>query len=196
MSNQLSNISKNSALLVMDFQTIILNNFLPQESAGNVIRNTASLITAARTAGVPVIYVSVGFRKGYPEVSKNNTIFSSIKENGIFMADNESTAIHPDVAPAENEVVIVKRRVGAFSFTELEIVLRAQGIEELILTGVTTSGVVLSTVGQAFDLDYRLIVVSDCCADPDHETNMFLLEKILPQYAFVTSSSEIAKAWA
>lgn len=42
------------------------------------------------------------------------------------MADNESTAIHPDVAPAENEVVIVKRRVGAFSFTELEMILRAQ----------------------------------------------------------------------
>ncbi|WP_157704477.1 isochorismatase family cysteine hydrolase, partial [Salmonella enterica] len=122
-----------------------------------------------------------------PEVSKNNTIFSSIKENGIFMADNESTAIHPDVAPAENEVVIVKRRVGAFSFTELEMILRAQGIENLILTGVTTSGVVLSTVGQAFDLDYRLIVVSDCCADPDHDTNVFLLEKILPQLVFVAS---------
>lgn len=50
MPNQLSNISKNSALLVMDFQTIILNNFLPHESAGNVIRNTASLIAAARQA--------------------------------------------------------------------------------------------------------------------------------------------------
>ncbi len=59
------------------------------------------------------------------------------------MADNESTAIRPDVAPAENEVVIVKRRVGAFSFTELEMILRAQGIENLILTGVTTSRVVL-----------------------------------------------------
>lgn len=115
MSNQLSNINKNSALLVMDFQTIILNNFLPQEIAGNVIRNTASLIAAARAAAVPVIYISVGFRKGYPEVSKNNTIFSSIKENGMFMADNENTAIHPEVAPAENEAVIVKRRVGAFS---------------------------------------------------------------------------------
>lgn len=193
MSNQLSNISKNSALLVMDFQTIILNNFLPQESAGNVIRNTASLIAAARAVGVPVIYVSVGFRKGYPEVSKNNTIFSSIKENGIFMADNESTAIHPHVAPAENETVIVKRRVGAFSFTELEMILRAQGIENLILTGVTTSRVVLSTVGQAFDLDYRLIVVNDYCADPDPDTNMFLLKKVLPQHAFVTSSSEISK---
>jgi nicotinamidase-related amidase len=115
--------------------------------------------------------------QGYPEVSKNNTIFASIKENGVFMADNESTAIHPDVAPAENEVVIVKRRVGAFSFTELEMILRAQGIENLILTGVTTSRVVLSTVGQAFDLDYRLIVVNDYCADPDPDTNMFLLKK-------------------
>jgi len=180
----------------MDFQTIILSNFLPQESAGKVIRNTASLIAAARTAGVPVIYVSVGFRKGYPEVSKNNTIFSSIKENGIFMADNENTAIHPDVAPAENEAVVIKRRIGAFSFTELEMILRAQGVENLILTGVTTSGVVLSTVGQAFDLDYRLIVVSDCCADPDQETNIFLLERILSQYAFVTLSSEIVETWA
>lgn len=109
------------------------------------------------------------------------------------MADNESTAIHPDVAPAENEVVIVKRRVGAFSFTELEMILRAQGIENLILTGVTTSCVVLSTVGQAFDLHYRLIVVNDYCADPDPDTNMFLLKKVLPQHAFVTSSSEISK---
>lgn len=196
MSNQLSNINKNSALLVMDFQTIILNNFLPQEIAGNVIRNTASLIAAARAAAVPVIYISVGFRKGYPEVSKNNTIFSSIKENGMFMADNESTAIHPEVAPAENEAVIVKRRVGAFSFTELEMILRAQGIETLILTGVTTSGVVLSTVGQAFDLDYRLVVVGDCCADPDHDTNLFILDKILPQHAIVTRSTEISEAWA
>ena len=196
MSNQLSNINKNSALLVMDFQTIILNNFLPQEIAENVIRNTASLIAAARAAAVPVIYISVGFRKGYPEVSKNNTIFSSIKENGMFMADNESTAIHPEVAPAENEAVIVKRRVGAFSFTELEMILRAQGIETLILTGVTTSGVVLSTVGQAFDLDYRLVVAGDCCADPDHDTNLFILDKILPQHAIVTRSTEISEAWA
>lgn len=196
MTTQLSNINKNSALLVMDFQMLILNNFLPQESARDVIRNTASLISTARAAGVTVFYVSVGFRKGYPEVSHNNTIFSSIKENGIFMVDNESMAIHADVAPEENEVVIVKRRVGAFSFTELDLVLRAQGIETLILTGVTTSGVVLSTVGQAFDLDYRLVIARDCCADPDHDTNLFLLEKILPQHAFVTGSAEISKAWA
>lgn len=196
MLTELSNINKNSALLVMDFQTIILNNFLPQESAEGVIRNTALLITAARGAGIPVIYVSVGFRKGYPEVSQNNTIFSSIKENRLFKGDDESTAIHADVAPAENEAVIVKHRVSAFSFTELDMILRAQGIETLILTGVTTSGVVLSTAGQASDLDYRLVVVSDCCADPDHDTHLFLLEKILPQQTFVTHLSEISEALA
>lgn len=82
-----------SALLVMEFQTIIFNNFLPQKSAGIVIRNTTSLMAAVRTADIPVIYVSVGFCKGYPEVSQNNTIFSSIKNNGIFMAGSHGATI-------------------------------------------------------------------------------------------------------
>lgn len=196
MTTQLNNIHKNSALLVMDFQAVILNHFLPQDRAGDVIRNTASLIASARAAGVPVIYISVGFRQGYPEVSQNNTIFSAIKNNGIFIIGSEGAAIHTAVAPAENEVVIIKRRIGAFSFTDLEMILRAQGIETLILAGVTTSGVVLSTVGQAFDLDYRLVVASDCCADPDHDINLFLLEKILPQHAIVARSCAISDAWA
>lgn len=196
MTTQLNNIHKNSALLVMDFQSVILNHFLPQDRAGDVIRNTASLIASARAAGVPVIYITVGFRQGYPEVSQNNTIFSAIKNNGIFITGSEGAAIHTAVAPAENEVVIIKRRIGAFSFTDLEMILRAQGIETLILAGVTTSGVVLSTVGQAFDLDYRLVVASDCCADPDHDINLFLLEKILPQHAIVARSSAISDAWA
>lgn len=196
MAIQLNNIDKSSALLVMDFQEVILSHFLPQDFAAEILHNTASLIAAARASGIPVIYVSVGFRKGYPEVHQNNRVFSAIKEHGIFITGNEGTAIHTAVAPAENEVVIVKQRVGAFSFTALEMILRAQGIETLILTGVTTSGVVLSTVGQAFDLDCRLVVAKDCCADPDGDTNLFLLEKILPQHACVTQSSEISKAWA
>ncbi|MCF2760969.1 cysteine hydrolase, partial [Klebsiella pneumoniae] len=62
-----------------------------------------------------------------------------------------------------------------------------------IMTRRFTLYAYLSTVGQAFDLDYRLIVVNDYCANPDPDTNMFLLKKVLPQHAFVTSSSEISK---
>jgi len=195
MSTQLTYINKNSALLVMDFQEIILTNYLAKACADDVLRHTASLIASARTAGVPVIYVSVGFRKGYPEVSKNNTVFSAVKEHGVFITGSEGAAIHAAVAPAEDEAVIIKHRVGAFTFTDLEVILRSQGIETLILTGVTTSGVVLSTVRQAFDRDYRLVVAKDCCADPDHDADVFLLEKILPQHACVVLSSEITKAW-
>lgn len=63
-NNNNNNIDKNSALLVMDFQTTILNNFLPQDRAEDVIRNTSSLISATRAAGIPIIYVSVEFREG------------------------------------------------------------------------------------------------------------------------------------
>ncbi|AVL79292.1 cysteine hydrolase family protein [Klebsiella oxytoca] len=195
MTTQLNNISKNSALLVMDFQEIILNNYLSKESAEGVLRNTASLISGARAVGVPVIYISVGFRKGYPEVSKNNTVFSTVKEYGIFINGSDGAAIHTDVAPTDDEPVIIKHRVGAFTFTDLEMVLRSQGIETLILTGITTSGVVLSTIRQAFDLDYRLVVAKDCCADPDDDSHLLLLDKIFTQHACVVLSSEIKKAW-
>lgn len=196
MLNQLCGINKKSTLLVMDFQEIILNNYLSRDDANKVIQHTRSLISSARMVGIPVIYVSVGFRKDYPEVSKNNTVFSAVKENGAFKIGSESTAIHADIAPQNDEIVIIKHRIGAFSFTDLEIILRSQDIETLILTGINTSGTVLSTVRQAFDLDYRLVVAKDCCADPDHDIHQFLLEKILPQHAYVTSSSEIKKVWA
>ncbi|WME29520.1 isochorismatase family protein [Klebsiella pneumoniae] len=106
------------------------------------------------------------------------------------MADSESTAIHPDVAPAAFEVVIVKRRVGVFTYPEREMILRAQGSANLILTGVTTSRVVLSTAGKAFHLDYRHIVVKDYCADPDPDSKTTFQKKVLQQHAIDTSSSK------
>jgi hypothetical protein len=59
--------------------------------------------------------------------------------------------------------------------------LRANGIETLILTGIITSGVVLSTLCDAADADYRLLVAADCCSDDDEETHRVLLEKVFPR---------------
>ena len=61
---------------------------------------------------------------------------------------------------------MVKHRISPFVSTDLETLLRANGIDTLVLAGVHTSGVVLSTVRHAGDLDYRLVIVRDCCADP------------------------------
>jgi nicotinamidase-related amidase len=181
----------NTALLVMDYQTVVLENFLPKDAAASVLEQASKLLAAARVAGIAVIHITVGFRPGYPEISPNNGLFSWIRDNSIFTPGSESTRIHAAVAPQGEEPVIVKHRVGAFTGTELDMVLRARRIDTLLLAGVTTSGVVLSTLRQAFDLDYSLAVVRDCCADSEAELHSVLFEKLFPVHALVASTKEI-----
>jgi nicotinamidase-related amidase len=65
--------------------------------------------------------------------------------------------------------MVVKHRISPFVGTDLETLLRASGIDTLVLADVPSSGVVPSTFRHAGDLDYRLVVVRDCCADPNAE---------------------------
>src|SRR6202035_1747291 len=157
MADNLSIDRRTSALLVMDFQTLIVDNHAAGAEA--LLDRTAKLIAAARTAGMRVIHVVVGFRPGYPEVSDRNATFNGLKASSAFAAGAENTKIHPAVAPLAEEIVVTKHRVSAFAGTDLDLLLRANGIETLILTGIITSGVVLSTLRHAADADYRLLVV-------------------------------------
>ena len=84
--------------------------------------------------------------------------------------------------------------MNAFAGTDLEVLLRARGIDTLLLCGIATSGVVLSTVRHAADADYRLVVVKDCCADADEEVHRVLTEKILARQAAVTTADELTAA--
>jgi nicotinamidase-related amidase len=104
--------------------------------------------------------------------------------------DDPATQIHPAVAPDAEDIVVVKKRVSAFTGSDLDVVLRAQEVGTLVLTGIATSGVVLSTLRQAADLDYELIVLSDGCADADVEVHRVLLEKVFPRQATVLTTDE------
>jgi nicotinamidase-related amidase len=88
-------------------------------------------------------------------------------------------------------VVVTKHRVSAFAGTDLEMVLRAGGTETLVLAGLATSGVVLSTLRHAADADYRIVVVEDCCADRDPEVHRVLMEKVFPRQATVVRAEAI-----
>jgi nicotinamidase-related amidase len=90
--------------------------------------------------------------------------------------------------------VVTKRRVSAFTGSDLEVVLRGLGVGKLVLTGIATSGVVLSTLRQAADLDYQLAVLADGCLDADPEVHRVLTEKIFPRQAQVTTVAEWATA--
>lgn len=182
------------ALLVMDVQQGIVQRF------GNdpeLLDRLAAVIARARSAAIPVIYVIVRFRPEYPEVSRRNRSFAAIRDAGDAMVEtNAATEIHPAVAPQPGDIVVTKRRVSAFAGSDLEVVLRAQRIDTLVLTGIATSGVVLSTVRAAADMDYRLIVLSDCCADRDAEVHRVLLSKVFPRQAEVCTAAEWSTALA
>jgi len=174
--------TQNTALLVMDMQSVMVS-MIPD--GASIINNTRKALSKARENNIPVIYVVVGFRPGFPEISANNKGFSAAKERFASVDSNDFIKIHPDVAPAEGEVTVIKRRVSAFTGSDLEVMLRAYGIQHMVLCGISTSGVVLSTVREAADKDYRLTVLADCCSDPDEEVNRLLITKVLPRQSDV-----------
>ena len=179
-----------TALLVMDVQAGIVTRFA---QTSDFLERMNTAIAAAHAARIPVIYVVVTFRQGYPEISPNNKSFSAIKQQqSPLQAAMTATEIHPAIAPQSADIVVTKRRVSAFSGSDLEVVLRAQGISHLVLCGIATSGVVLSTLREAADKDYQLTVLSDCCVDSDEEVQRVLLSKVFPRQAEVVA----AEVWS
>jgi nicotinamidase-related amidase len=167
-----------TALLVMDVQSGIADGF---EGSG-LIERVAAATEAARTAGMPVIFVKVEFRPGAPEVSSHNRMFGAMQRDGRVPTAVE---LHPALDVRDDEVVVTKRRVSAFAGSDLDVVLRAKGIGHLVLCGISTSGVVLSTLRQAADLDFGLVVLGDGCGDRDDEVHRVLTEKVFPRQARV-----------
>ena len=132
----------------------------------------------------------VSFRPGYPEISDRNKSFAAIAGSGQFNDADPGSGIHPAVAPEPADVIVVKKRVSAFAGSDLDVVLRGLGVDTLVLTGISTSGVVLSTVRQAADLDYRLTVLADGCLDSDPEVHRVLTGKVFPRQADVLPISD------
>jgi nicotinamidase-related amidase len=181
-----------TALLVMDLQADILPRL--GDKAGPLLERTTGVIAAARKARVPIVYVVVGFRPGYPEISPRNASFAAVSQSGRLVVTTPGADIAPAVRPEPGDVVVVKHRVGAFLGTDLDMVLRAQRIETLVLLGIATSGVVLSTLRHGADADYGIVVVKDCCADADDEVHRVLTEKVFVRQATVVSADEITAA--
>ena len=170
MTEQLLLDRSKTAVLIMDYQNRQLGYF-PADSQGELLARANEVLAYARGSGIPVIYVEVRRGERTPE-----------------------TEIHTSVLPQPGEPVLTKRRFGPFSTTNLDEVLKERGIETLVLMGISTSGCVLSTVRWAVDIDYRLIVLSDCCADRDDEVQRVLMEKVLPRQALVMTSWEFLQA--
>ena len=184
---------QHTALLIADFYAAVMST-IPHAVDRQVVEKTQSLQRAARDAGLFVCYCATVFRPGYVEISERNKTFRERKHSGQPPIDDPVQLIHPAVLPAAGEVVVGKHRVNALYGTALDPILRANDIDTLIILGYATSGVVLSTTRYAADLDYRLVVVEDCCADQDPEVHNFLTQRIFPRQAEVVSATDVMEA--
>jgi nicotinamidase-related amidase len=181
-----------TALLLMDFQRMVVDSYAVDKEA--LLDRVKRLAEAARNSGAMVIHVVVSFQLGYPEVSGQNSVFSNLKAAGLLALGDPAVEIYPELTPQPGDVVVRKQRVSAFTGTNLDMILRSNNIDTLLLTGILTQGVVLSTLRHAADMDYRAVVVADGCSDKDPEVQRVLMEKIFPFQARVATVEEVIGA--
>jgi nicotinamidase-related amidase len=175
-----------TALLLMDLQ----RNIVDRLGSPEVVANARAAADAARAAGIPVVFVRVAFRAKAPEIAASNRSFAVSKTRMIGDEQSPEVQVIAELDPQPDEPVVVKRRISAFTGSDLEVLLRGLGARRLVLAGISTSGVVLSTVRQAADLDFELVVLADACADPDPEVHRVLTEKVYPRQAEVTTTAD------
>jgi nicotinamidase-related amidase len=171
-----------TALLVMDYQQGILNRM---EDPDALAAKARAAIDTMRGAGATIGYVRVAFTEEDLEAMPDGAPMARVKAMpaGSMGADSPATQVDERVAPQEGDIVVRKTRVGAFGTTDLDEQLRARGVDTLVLAGISTSGVVISTLTDAHDRDYRLFVLTDATADPDAELHASLIGGYFPKRA-------------
>ncbi|MEC3995385.1 cysteine hydrolase [Actinacidiphila sp. DG2A-62] len=178
-----------TALLAMDFQSAITS---PLSQADELIARVGTAIDDLREAGCTIGYVRVGFtEEDWQAIPETNKTFAAAAEGKAMHHEDPATAVDPRIAPRDGDIEVRKTRFGGMSTTDLDEQLRARGIDTLVLTGVSTSGVVLSTLIDAADRDYRVYVLSDGVADYDPEAHHTLITRVFPSRAHVITTAEL-----
>jgi nicotinamidase-related amidase len=183
---------RRTALLVMDVQPGIVSRLEAPEA---LLARVREAVSVARRRGVQVGYVRVAFEDADIEAMPPTARMAArvLPNRDAFHAGSPATQVHPDVAPEPGDIVVRKTRVGAFSTTDLDAQLRGRGIDTLVVAGISTSGVVLSTVRDAHDRDYHVLVLADATADPEPDVHDFLTGRVLSRQADVITVEALGR---
>jgi nicotinamidase-related amidase len=180
---------KQCALVAVDLEPEVLGSL---DSSAALIDSVNAAVGTLRHHGGHICFVQTAFDDlDYRFVPSTSREFSKVARERRFQNGTLATGLHPGLATQCDDTVVRKTRLGAFSTTDLDERLTNLGITTLILAGAHTSGAILSTVCEAADRDYRLLVLSDCVLDTDRDTHNLLLDRILPRQAEIVTASDL-----
>ena len=187
--------SSKTALLLLDLQNEMVDPAGKIGAGGlakvvaerGVLQNAANALAAARGAGMPVVFVRLGFRPDYADALSVAPRIARLKANGAAVLGTWGTEFPQAIAPRAEEVVVTKQCVNPFFNTSLLNWLLHHGVERVVLGGVVTNLVVESTARAADDAGLAVTVLEDCCAAPNPEWHRFSIENILPMFGSVTT---------
>jgi nicotinamidase-related amidase len=165
------------------------------EDAGNrnaVVANAGRLLAFARDNGIPVVSVRIAFRPDHADVIQNCPIFRNVVAGRAMIDGSWGAEFHDGLGPLPGEYVVKHTRVNAFYGSQLEEVLRTLKAERLIMAGVATNSVVLTSVACAADMGYEVIVVADACSSGRSDLHASSLEN-MKLVADVVTLNHLAK---
>jgi nicotinamidase-related amidase len=181
--------AQRTALMLMDYQPAILSHVSDRDG---LIGNAQAALGWAREHGVKVVFVRVAFAPAdHDTIPHHHKAFGVAKQGLLFADGDPAFDIDPALDVRDGDIVVRKTRFGAFSTTDLHALLGDESIDTLVVGGISTAGVVLSTVRDASDQDYRIFVLADATDDPDPEVHRVLVEKVLPRQADVITTSDL-----
>ena len=161
----------------------------PELARRNTVANTAEAIRKAREAGVKIGYVRIGFSADYRECPPNSRIFQGAKKAGMFKLGGWGTEVHPALAPQPGDFDIIKHRVSPFYATSLEAILQAQQIKRLYVSGVSSSGAVLSAAKDGHDRGYDVFILDDCCCALNEAQHQAVIDQVKRMTTVLTSAA-------
>lgn len=167
-----------TAVIAVHMQKDVVNadgafgGFFAEEAVRvDVIGTTNKLLAAARTAGATVVYTRVAWQPGLADLYVNSPILGIVQQSGCLVEGSDKAQIVPELTPKDGDLVVTHQRVGGFSASQLDVLLRGRGIDTVLFAGVATNFSVEGTARQASDLGYRTIIVSDACSAANQATH-------------------------
>ncbi|MGW6361668.1 cysteine hydrolase family protein [Streptomyces sp. NPDC055092] len=180
-----------TALLAMDFQNGIVAAVSEPDA---LVERVGGAIAGVRAAGGTIGYVRVAFTEDdWATVPETNKTFSGVAAAKMMHHEDAATQIDERIAPEDGDLVVRKNRFGWGLNTDLHQQLRDRDIDTLVLSGISTSGVVLSTVIDAADRDYRVYVLTDGVGDPNPDVHRVLLDEVFPSRAHLIDTAQLAE---